>query len=206
MVGTDQPVLSLVQQRCAGHAEACWRGCGLPSDRLGHGGAAPCLTKPPADGGWNLFCTGFSGLDFFSPASDLPLRGNGKGAWFGWPDDPKIEALREAWFNAPDLALRGRSAPRFSYRRSKTSRTFPSGWRKMRRHSARTLPACQKASSSSGTSAVPDCAVVVFGAAVRLGGRPSTTLVLSSRGRCRIRLRACRSAACHNRRSGADHE
>jgi len=62
------------------------------------------LTKPPAEGGWNLFCTGFSGLDFFSPASHLPLRGNGKGAWFGWPDDPKIEALREAWFNAPDLA------------------------------------------------------------------------------------------------------
>ncbi len=62
------------------------------------------LTKPPAEGGWNLFCTGFSGLDFFTPASHLPLRGNGKGAWFGWPDDPKIEALREAWFNAPDLA------------------------------------------------------------------------------------------------------
>ena len=62
------------------------------------------LTKPPAEGGWNLFCTGFSGLDFFTPASHLPLRGNGKGAWFGWPNDPKIEALREAWFNAPDLA------------------------------------------------------------------------------------------------------
>ena len=62
------------------------------------------LTKPPAEGGWNMFCTGFSGLDFFTPASHLPLRGNGKGAWFGWPDDPKIEALRDAWFNAPDLA------------------------------------------------------------------------------------------------------
>jgi len=62
------------------------------------------LTKPPADGGWNLFCTGFSGLDFFTPASHLPLRGNGRGAWFGWPEDPKIEALREAWFNAPDVA------------------------------------------------------------------------------------------------------
>jgi peptide/nickel transport system substrate-binding protein len=62
------------------------------------------LTKQPADGGWNLFCTGFSGLDFFTPASHLPLRGNGKGAWFGWPNDPKIEELREAWFNAPDLA------------------------------------------------------------------------------------------------------
>jgi peptide/nickel transport system substrate-binding protein len=62
------------------------------------------LTKPPAEGGWNMFCTGFSGLDFFTPASHLPLRGNGKGAWFGWPDDPKIEALRDAWFNAPDPA------------------------------------------------------------------------------------------------------
>ena len=63
------------------------------------------LTKAPAEGGWNLFCTGFSGLDFFTPASHLPLRGNGKGAWFGWPDDPKIEELREAWFNAPDPAM-----------------------------------------------------------------------------------------------------
>jgi peptide/nickel transport system substrate-binding protein len=62
------------------------------------------LTKPPADGGWNMFCTGFSGLDFFTPASHLPLRGNGKGAWFGWPDDSRIEELREAWFNARDLA------------------------------------------------------------------------------------------------------
>jgi peptide/nickel transport system substrate-binding protein len=62
------------------------------------------LTKPPAEGGWNMFCTGFSGLDFFTPASHLPLRCNGKGAWFGWPDDPKVEALRDAWFDAPDLA------------------------------------------------------------------------------------------------------
>jgi peptide/nickel transport system substrate-binding protein len=62
------------------------------------------LTKPPAEGGWNLFVTGFSGLDFFTPASHLPLRGNGKNAWFGWPTMPKIEELRDAWFDAPDLA------------------------------------------------------------------------------------------------------
>jgi len=68
------------------------------------------LTKPPADGGWNMFCTGFSGLDFFTPASHLPLRGNGNAAWFGWPTDPKMEALREAWFNAPDLAAQKKVA------------------------------------------------------------------------------------------------
>jgi peptide/nickel transport system substrate-binding protein len=62
------------------------------------------LTKPPAEGGWNLFCTGFSGLDHFIPASHLALRGNGKNAWFGWPTLPKVEELRDAWFNAPDLA------------------------------------------------------------------------------------------------------
>jgi peptide/nickel transport system substrate-binding protein len=62
------------------------------------------LNKPPAEGGWNLFCTGFSGLDWFTPASHLPLRGNGKNAWFGWPALPKLEELRDAWFDAPDVA------------------------------------------------------------------------------------------------------
>ena len=57
-----------------------------------------------AVGGWNLFCTAFAGLDCLTPASHLTLRTNGKGAFFGWPDDPKIEALREAWFNTQDLA------------------------------------------------------------------------------------------------------
>jgi hypothetical protein len=32
----------------------------------------------------------------WTPANHLPLRGNGKGAWFGWPDDPKIEELRDS--------------------------------------------------------------------------------------------------------------
>ena len=68
------------------------------------------LTKPPMEGGWNLFCTWFSGLDLFTPASNLLLRGNGKGSWFGWPDDPKIEALREAWFVAPDTAAQKKLA------------------------------------------------------------------------------------------------
>jgi peptide/nickel transport system substrate-binding protein len=62
------------------------------------------VTKPPAEEGWNLLCTGFPGLDFLNPATHLALRGNGKMAWVGWPDDPKIEELREAWFDAPDVA------------------------------------------------------------------------------------------------------
>jgi peptide/nickel transport system substrate-binding protein len=60
-------------------------------------------TKPPAEGGWNLLCIGASGLDAFTPATHLSLRGNGKGAGYGWPNDPKLEELRESWLDAPDL-------------------------------------------------------------------------------------------------------
>jgi peptide/nickel transport system substrate-binding protein len=59
---------------------------------------------PPDKGGWNVFFTGWSGTDMFNPAGHLSLRGNGANAWFGWPTAPKIEALRDAWFDAPDLA------------------------------------------------------------------------------------------------------
>ena len=58
----------------------------------------------PASGGWSVFFTSFSGLDQFTPAGYIALRGNGDKAWFGWPTAPKLEALRDQWFAAPDLA------------------------------------------------------------------------------------------------------
>ncbi len=65
--------------------------------------------RDPIDrGGWNVFCTGFNSSDFPTPAGHLPLRANGAKAWFGWPDDPKLEQLRDAWFAAPDLAAQQR--------------------------------------------------------------------------------------------------
>ena len=67
-------------------------------------------TKPPAEGGWNLLCIGASGLDAFTPATHLSLRCNGRGAGYGWPNDPKLEELRESWLDAPDLATQQRIA------------------------------------------------------------------------------------------------
>lgn len=60
--------------------------------------------EPPDKGGWNAFCTSWSGLSVADPGGHFPIRGNGAGAWFGWPTDPKMEALRDSWFDAPDLA------------------------------------------------------------------------------------------------------
>jgi len=66
--------------------------------------------NPPDQGGWNVFFTFFTGLDFFSPATHLGLRGNGLEAWFGWPTMPRMEELRNAWFEAPDLAAQQKLA------------------------------------------------------------------------------------------------
>jgi peptide/nickel transport system substrate-binding protein len=58
---------------------------------------------PVTEGGWSIFGSMWGGLDWDNPAGDMALRGNGKDAWFGWPDAPKIEALRDQWLHATDL-------------------------------------------------------------------------------------------------------
>jgi peptide/nickel transport system substrate-binding protein len=62
-------------------------------------------SKEPVDkGGWSIFCTGWEGLNLNDPAGHYPVMGNGQAAWFGWPDNPVIEAERSAWYDAPDAA------------------------------------------------------------------------------------------------------
>jgi peptide/nickel transport system substrate-binding protein len=62
-------------------------------------------SREPIDkGGWNIFFTYGGGTGNVSPASLTVIRSNPATAWFGWPDDPKMEALRLAWYDAPDLA------------------------------------------------------------------------------------------------------
>jgi len=60
--------------------------------------------EPPDKGGWNIFFTFLGGVGNIGPAAHLGLRSNGAKAWFGWPDLPKLEAIRLSWFDAPDLA------------------------------------------------------------------------------------------------------
>jgi peptide/nickel transport system substrate-binding protein len=59
---------------------------------------------PPDQGGWSVFFTTLTGNDMSNPASDPAMRGNGQGAWFGWPDAPKLEALRSQFLGAQDPA------------------------------------------------------------------------------------------------------
>ena len=54
-------------------------------------------------GGWNIFMTNLGGNSNVSPAASSAIR-SGTAAWFGWPDMPQMEALRDSWLDAPDLA------------------------------------------------------------------------------------------------------
>ncbi|MFC0407073.1 ABC transporter substrate-binding protein [Roseomonas elaeocarpi] len=53
-------------------------------------------------GGWSAFVTGLSNT--IDPGGHLGLRANGDKAWFGWPDSAKLEALRQDWLSAGDVA------------------------------------------------------------------------------------------------------
>jgi peptide/nickel transport system substrate-binding protein len=60
--------------------------------------------KQPVDkGGWSALFTTANGLDMQTPLLHF-LRTTGEKAWFGWTNSPRIEELRAAWLDAPDLA------------------------------------------------------------------------------------------------------
>jgi peptide/nickel transport system substrate-binding protein len=64
-------------------------------------------SKEPLDkGGWSLFPYGAPAAEYRDPVFATNLRGNGKDAWFGWPNDEKMEALRNAWMDATEDADR----------------------------------------------------------------------------------------------------
>jgi peptide/nickel transport system substrate-binding protein len=62
--------------------------------------------SPTSEGGWSAFVTGWAGTDHLNPAGHIALRGNGDSpsSWPGWCVSPRLEELRNAWFDAPDVA------------------------------------------------------------------------------------------------------
>jgi peptide/nickel transport system substrate-binding protein len=58
-------------------------------------------SKEPVDkGGWSLFCNVTPVPESRDPLLSSLLRGNGKEAWIGWPDNPAMEAAYNAWLDA----------------------------------------------------------------------------------------------------------
>jgi peptide/nickel transport system substrate-binding protein len=62
--------------------------------------------KPPAEGGWNIFVSYSAVANTMDPLRSHVIPANGKKAWFGWPEIPEIETLRDQFLHAPDEAAR----------------------------------------------------------------------------------------------------
>jgi peptide/nickel transport system substrate-binding protein len=59
--------------------------------------------EPPSEGGWNVFHTWWIGGDIANPITHTGLSCGGvERAWFGWPDDAEIEAMRDAFSKETD--------------------------------------------------------------------------------------------------------
>lgn len=62
-------------------------------------------SKEPLDkGGWSLFTSVTPVPESRDPLLATLIRSNGAKAWFGWPTDPKIEAIYNEWLDAADPA------------------------------------------------------------------------------------------------------
>jgi peptide/nickel transport system substrate-binding protein len=59
--------------------------------------------EPPDKGGWNIFFTFIDGTYNFTPAGNGSIAGTGPKGYPGWVTAPKIDALRQAWLDAPDM-------------------------------------------------------------------------------------------------------
>ena len=78
-------------------------------------------------GGWNCFPSSIGGADLLSPTVSFLARGNGLGAWYGWPTDPATETLRDAWFNAATPAEQQHLAEEIQRRVFETAPYAPLG-------------------------------------------------------------------------------
>src|ERR1700730_2171601 len=66
------------------------------------------------------------------PALNQTLRTNGEAAWFGWPTDDEIEALRTQWIKAGDSEARQEISAAIQQRAFETVPYIPTGaWKLM---------------------------------------------------------------------------
>jgi peptide/nickel transport system substrate-binding protein len=62
--------------------------------------------EPVSKGGWSITAGAPASFGFIDPAVHQFIRGNGEQGLFGWPKVPRLEKLRNAWFDAEDTAAR----------------------------------------------------------------------------------------------------
>jgi peptide/nickel transport system substrate-binding protein len=94
-------------------------------------------TVTPADGGWNIFLTTWAVEDIMNPIVSVALSGKCDKAYYGWPCDNKIDAMRMDFAKATDPAKQKQIAAeiqdhayKFGFYAPLGEWTGPSAWRR----------------------------------------------------------------------------
>jgi hypothetical protein len=154
-------------------------------------------------GGWNVF---FAMIDRsipnIHPFGNPALRADGKAAYDGWPDSPRIEELRRAWLDSCDPAEQHRIATELQMQVWQDVPFIPMGeywqtraYRKGLRGSSRAASRCFITSSAHRRSSLalsaitPRCAVMLWAALVAgvlppHGASPAGGVCARSASRC----------------------
>lgn len=61
-----------------------------------------------SEGGWSMFPTVTPVAEMRSPLVGMFMRGNGRNAFFGWPEDPETERMYDEWLGLSDPAAQTR--------------------------------------------------------------------------------------------------
>ena len=83
--------------------------------------------EPIEKGGWSIFPAGYPAAEYRDPIFASNVRANGGDAWFGWPSDPDLEAMRTTWMDSNDPAERRRLDSAIQARASETVPFIPLG-------------------------------------------------------------------------------
>ncbi|MCW3476433.1 ABC transporter substrate-binding protein [Limobrevibacterium gyesilva] len=110
MAPTDFPVVNAIAQVTRSVYESVGLNVEYVSADWGTVVSRRNSKEPVEKGGWSTFCTYGDGLSYSNPASHTTLFGNGTSGWYGWYTSPRMEALRGAWYDAPDLETQRRIA------------------------------------------------------------------------------------------------
>ncbi|WP_149535543.1 ABC transporter substrate-binding protein [Siccirubricoccus phaeus] len=104
LAATDFPVINAMAEVCGDMLRKS--GVNLDYVSTDWGTVTQRILKqdPVAQGGWNMMVSYTAGSAQVNPAANNLIRGHGRSAIFGWPTVPKLEELRNAWFDAPDEA------------------------------------------------------------------------------------------------------
>lgn len=81
----------------------------------------------PSAGGWNMFMTSWTASDILNPVTMAMMNATGEKGWFGWQNDPQLEALKTRFTQATTDADKKKLAQAAQLRAFETVSHVPLG-------------------------------------------------------------------------------